>query len=93
MRVPLVEFAPKWLKAEPHRARQGLSFLCPVCGNHRFEVWLAAPLDAGGAVTATVGRLLAESSGSTFDNLTLYTDELECGADWVFLKRGCFVVG
>lgn len=92
MRVPLVDFSPRWL-AEPGRARQGISFLCPGCGNHRLECWFSVPRDGLGSVTAHEGLELVDVSGSTFDDLSLLTHSLECGAEWMFLKRGHVVLG
>lgn len=81
MRIPLEELAPEWLSSGAH-AHAGVAFLC-LCGRHRTELWFLME----GCPTASPVRPLYESSGKTFDKLTV-RDGFDCGHDWLWIKRG-----
>jgi hypothetical protein len=77
----LAELNPKWsitneywhyddaLKTNPKRHGQGITFVCPVCKNHRVAVWFKNPID--GIEQAPGLSPLWNRNGDTFENLTI----------------------
>ena len=92
MRVQLVELAPEWLSSGVSRGRMGFGFLCPACGRHRVEVWMAIPIDEGQPVTTTEGRRLYDVSGDSFETMEVH-GAIPCGEDLLFVHEGAVVVG